>query len=250
MSRIIKAQQGVPVQEAPAVETEEFLSFTDFWQPKADGEAAGHEEEVIRDPREIAEEEAAEIVRRAREEAAAIEAEARERGFAAGEEAGKAEGQRQFQERIDLLDTVLRDLDSQRAMLQARQEEDMLALIKAMVDRLVHHEVSVNPLVIQACLKKAMEFVVENSMVHIHLHGEDFNRLKKAALDNPRLLEGKNRLQLVEDPSVSMGGCLLKTDFGEIGATLEECRDKLYAAVDRAFHEALASSSAEENGAA
>lgn len=250
MSRIIKAQHGVSVQSAPTLETDEFLSFTDFWLPKQEEAEEGGEPtvEVVRSPQEVAAEEAEEILARAREQAEAIEREAHERGFAAGEAEGKAEGERQFQERIDMLDTMLRGLDSQRGEVLARHEADLLPLVKAMVDRLVHHEVSVNPLVIQACLKKAMEYVVENSMVHIHLNSEDFNRLKKATLENPRLLEGKNRLQLVEDPSIDVGGCLLKTDFGEIGATLEECRDKLYSAVDRAFQEALAAEPDGEEG--
>lgn len=253
MSRVIKAQRDVAVQSAPTLETDEFLSFTDFWQPKqdAEGEEGGEPavEVVVRSPQEVAAEEAEEILARAREQAEVLEREAHERGFAAGEAAGKAEGERRFQERIDMLDAMLRGLDSQRGEVLARHEADLLPLVKTMVDRLVHHEVSVNPLVIQACLKKAMEFVVENSMVHIHLHSADFNRLKKATLENPRLLEGKNRLQLVEDPAIDEGGCLLKTDFGEIGATLEECRDKLYGAVDRAFHEALAAEPTGGDGA-
>jgi flagellar assembly protein FliH len=109
-----------------------------------------------------------------------------------------------------------------------------------MVDRLVNHEVSVNPRVIQACFREAMEFVVENSVVQVHLHSEDFHRIKEASLENPTMIAGKSRVELVDDPNISQGGCLLKTDFGEIDATLESCREKLYEAFDRAFLAALA----------
>jgi flagellar assembly protein FliH len=85
-----------------------------------------------------------------------------------------------------------------------------------------------------------MEFVVENSDVQVHLHTEDFNRIKEASMENPALLSGKGRVQLVDDPNISQGGCLLKTNFGEIDSTLEKCREKLYEAVDRAFLAALA----------
>ncbi len=242
MSRVIKPQKQHSVQNAPRHETEEFLSFEDFWQGKGAGlaEAPGAEAPLPRDPREIAGEEAAEILHLAREQAEKIRKAAHEQGYAEGEAAGKAAGQEQYREMIASLDLFLQGLQEQRAKVLGQHEEDLLALIKAMVERLVHHEVSVNPLVIQACLKNAMEFVVENSTVRIHLNGEDFNRLKEASLENPRLIEGKNRIQLVEDPAISPGGCLLKTDFGEIDATLEKCRDKLYAAVDKAFLAALA----------
>ncbi|MGV1099436.1 FliH/SctL family protein [Thiovibrio sp. JS02] len=241
MSRVIKLQKDLTVQSAPKLETEEFLSFEDFWQKEAAGEPEAPAEKP-RDPREIAEEEAAEIVRQAREQAERIKQDAHDKGFARGEAAGSAAGHEQYRGRIAALDAFLAALEGQRGAVLRQYEEDLLALIRSMVERLVHHEVSVNPLVIQACLKNAMEFVVENSTVQIHLNNEDFNRLKKASLENPRLIEGKNRIQLVEDPNISAGGCLLKTDFGEIDATLENCKEKLYAAVDKAFLAALGDS--------
>ncbi|HSR37135.1 MAG TPA: FliH/SctL family protein, partial [Desulfurivibrionaceae bacterium] len=112
-------------------------------------------------------------------------------------------------------------------------------------DRLVHHEISVNPLVIQACLQQAMTFVVENSLVKVHLHSDDLHRIKEISLENPALFEGKNRVQLVEDPAIGQGGCLLKTSFGEIDATIEGGKAKLYEAVEQAFLAALAADAGE-----
>jgi flagellar assembly protein FliH len=182
-------------------------------------------------------------VNSAREEAAKVMQDAYDQGFAEGEAAGRAQGKGEYEDRIAKLSSLLSTLDVQRAEVLHQHEEDLLQLIKTMVDRLVNHEVSVNPLVIKASLQKAMDFVVENSMVQVHLHGDDFNRIKKLSLEDPALLEGKNRVQLVEDPNISAGGCLLKTDFGEIDATLAQSREKLFALVDQAFMAALADSS-------
>lgn len=234
MSKVIKLEQNCPVQAAPKLETEEFLSFEDFWQGKEAG-APLPQAPRPRDPREVAAEEAAALVGQARQQAEDIRREAQAQGFAQGEAAGQAEGLRLYREKIEALDAFLRGLEAQQAALLREQEEALLDLIKTMVDRLVHHELATNSMVIQACLKKAMEFVVENSSVQVHVNGEDFNRLKEASMENPRLMEGKNRLQLVEDPAVAMGGCLLKTDFGEIDATFENRREKLYAGVEKAF---------------
>lgn len=239
MSKVIKLQQKFSVQAAPRMETEEFLSFEDFWQGKGGGEVPVRTLR-LKDPRKIAAAEAAALIEQARQQAEEIRQEAQVQGFAAGEASGQTEGLRLYREKIDALEALLRSLETQRADILRRHEADLLVLVKTMVDRLVHHEVSTNPLVIQVCLKKAMEFVVENSTVQVHINGEDFNRLKQASMENPRLIEGKNRLQLVEDSAVAVGGCLVKTDFGEIDATLESCRENLYAGVDRAFLAALA----------
>lgn len=244
MSKIIKLQQdrGVQTQTAPSLETEEFLSFEDFWQAEP-GSAEARQLEKQRSPREIALEEAAEILRQAGTQADSLREEAYAEGLAKGEAAGKAAGLARYEQRLQELEALLGALDGERETVFRQHEESMLALITTMVDRLVHHEVSVNPLVIQAGLKKAMEFVVENSTVQIHLHSDDFSRLKKASLENARLIEGKNRIQLVEDPNIAVGGCFLKTDFGEIDATLETCKARLYAAVEQAFFAAMAAGS-------
>ena len=108
-----------------------------------------------------------------------------------------------------------------------------------MVDRLVHQEVSTNSRVIQACLKRALSFVVEKSVAKVHLHPDDFIRIREASLANPTLLEGKNRIELIEDATISEGGCFLETDFGDIDATLEYGREKLFDAVEKVFRTSL-----------
>ncbi|MFA7348426.1 MAG: FliH/SctL family protein [Desulfurivibrionaceae bacterium] len=226
-------------QTAPSLETEEFLSFEDFWQAKP-GSAEAKERERRKSPQEIAMEEAAEIIRQAGEQADKLKDEAYAEGFAKGEAEGKAAGLARYEKQREELAGLFTALNGEREAVLKQHEESMLALITSMVDRLVYHEISVNPLVIQACLKKAMEFVVENSTVQIHLHGDDFARLKKASLEDSRLIEGKNRIQLVEDPNIAVGGCFLKTDFGEIDATLETCKARLYGAVEQAFLAAMA----------
>ena len=246
MSKVIKLQQdsAVPTQTAPCLETEDFLSFEDFWQIKPGGAQATRLARH-RSPREIAMEEAAEIIRQAGEQAESLREEAYAEGLAKGEAAGKAAGLARYEKQLAELDALLTALAGEKEAILRQHKESMLALIITMVDRLVYHEVSVNPLVIQACLKNAMEFVVENSTVQIHLNGDDFARLKKASLENSRLIEGKNRIQLVEDPNIAVGGCFLKTDFGEIDTTMENCKARLYAAVEQAFLSAMAGDTTE-----
>ena len=244
MSKIIKLQQDRVVQTAPSLETDDFLSFEDFWQVKP-GSAEAQRLAKHRSPREIAMEEAVEIVRQAGDHAEKLKQEAYAEGKAVGEAEGKADGLAQYEQRLQELDALLTAMNGEREALLRQHQESMLTLITTMVDRLVYHEVSVNPLVIQACLKKAMEFVVENSTVQIHLHSDDFGRLKKASLEDSRLIEGKNRIQLVEDPNIAEGGCFLKTDFGEIDATLETCKARLYGAVEQAFLAAMVADTTE-----
>ncbi|MEW6594814.1 MAG: FliH/SctL family protein [Thermodesulfobacteriota bacterium] len=257
MSNIYKLPQSAPAagtgqpkttsgRLAALPRSDEFLPLTDFW--KRSGVGAGSPQEGAatasapepRDERELARRQAEEIVRQAQVEAARIEQEAREQGFAQGEAAGRAAGKEEYEARVRDVARFLDALQDQRREVLSRYEREIMTLVTTMVDRLVRHEVSVNPLVIQACLKEAMAFVVENSLVKVHLHSEDLHRIKEISLEDPTLFEGKNRVQLVEDPAISQGGCLLKTSFGEIDATLEGGKAKLCEAVEQAFLAALA----------
>jgi len=234
------APDSASLRRAALLDTEEFLSYDDFWRQQSATGGAIKKVERRKTPQEIAAAEAEALLSSAREEAAKVMQDAYDQGFAEGEAAGLAKAKGEYQERIAKLGSLLSALDGQRADVLRQHEEHLLELIKTMVDRLVNHEVSVNPLVIKACLQKAMDYVVENSTVQVHLHADDFNRIKKISLDDPSLLAGKNRVQLVEDPQIGVGGCFLKTDFGEIDATLEQSRARLFAVVEKAFSAALA----------
>ena len=214
-----------------------FTSFSDLWKEMADPGTGG----VVGDPfKARAEIRAARsrgdiIIEEAKAEGERIKADA----LAEGRELAAVETARMMRQYEELLARI----QEQRANLQRQYEEDIFTLVKAMVEQLVNHEVTVNPRVIQACLRHAMGFVVEQSEVRVRLHPEDFQRTKAAGLEDPSLLEGRSQVHLVEDPTVSMGGCFLESSFGEIDATLECRRSQLLAALDEAFLVAQAAAS-------
>lgn len=247
IKRLGKPQSGDRVMTARAAagepEVENFQSFESLWEDAGAMGSDGPEYDALRDLQAEQERlrlECEELVRNAEARAVQIEQEAYERGFAKGEAEALALGAKGEAERQRAVDGVLAAIQGQRAELDAIYERDLLLLTKSLVNRLVYHEVSVNPLVIQACLKKAMEYVVENSTVKVRLHPDDFIRIKDASLENPALLEGKCALQLIEDPLISQGGCYLETDFGEVDATMEQRRTTLDRVVENSFLVALA----------
>jgi flagellar assembly protein FliH len=237
MSDSGKSPQALRSPAAARAEiTETFLPFAEFWQ-----DVDGDRKELNLQKRvEEFQKQKDEIIRRTLAEAELIKQKAYEEGFAAGTEAGRTAGQEQYHKQIKKLEAVLAAVHNEIGARNERYEQQILLLIKSMVDRLVHHEVSVNPEVMRACLRETLQFVMENAQIKVHLHAVDVKRLQEAAAEDPSLLAGKNRLQLVEDPGISAGGCILQTDFGEIDATVENCREKLYEAIDRIFAGILA----------
>ncbi|MBU0479831.1 MAG: hypothetical protein KKG47_01895 [Proteobacteria bacterium] len=194
-----------------------------------------------RDAEEQARISAAEIVSKGKAEAGETRQKAYDEGFARGREEGLAAVRREHDAMLVRLRELMQEIEARCAgAVDLFAEQEVLELVKVMVERLVNHEVSVNPRVIRATLIKALSYVVENSEVRVSLNPDDFNRLKEAGLEEAVLLEGLSRIQLMEDHAIEAGGCLLNTDYGEIDATLANRRQKLYQAVDRAFMSALA----------
>jgi len=175
-------------------------------------------------------------------EAEARVAEITEKARREGREAGLAEGraaaQEELKERLSRLDGLLRAVERERKELYGGYRDDIIALVKAMVDKVLFHEVTTNPKVIEACLQTALTYVVENSKVRVLLHPDDMARLKEIMLSSPDFLQGAELVELVENPSIEAGGCRLESAFGEIDATVETRRRRLFAAIDAVFAKA------------
>ncbi len=184
--------------------------------------------------------EAQRLVQEAQQRVVQLEKEAYDRGFQKGEAEGRKAGEVALAEKISQTSQVIVAAKGERQRICSLYEKDILALVMAMVEQLVNHEVSVNHRVIAKCLHRALGFVVDNSQVVVHLHPEDFLRIKDEVVEDPLFLDNAERVELMEDPAISQGGCLLETTFGEVDATLENCKEKLFKAVEQSFLIALA----------
>jgi flagellar assembly protein FliH len=240
LSKIFELKEKIARDRSP-----DFVSFESLVPGGRAGDDDADPLERLKNEQETVRRETEAMLARARAEKKAIEEDAYRQGLARGEEEGRRAAEKKFADRMAEAARLIGSLEQERARVNRRYEEDMLALIKTMVERLVGHEVSVNPLVIVSCLRRAMEYVVEDSVVKVHLQADDFQHIRERSLEDPTLLQGARRIELIEDPALSRGGCLLQTDFGEIDATLENCRERLFAIVERAFFEALAANGSE-----
>ena len=217
-----------------------FVSYESLFRAAVSGEDRYESLDELTQKRNAVRQETEQLLKEAFAEKTRIEEEAFKKGFEAGRKEGQEAGLQEFEEKIVLAAGLVSELEAERERIREMYEHDLLTLTKVMVERLVHHEVTMNPLVIQASLKKALDYVVENSQVKVHLHHDDFELVKQATLQDPTLLPTHARIQLIEDGAITKGGCLLETDFGEIDATFENGRDLLFAAVDKAVSTALA----------
>jgi flagellar assembly protein FliH len=163
--------------------------------------------------------------RKAAAAAEAIARVAREQSEARGYEAGmtkaKAEMDGQINElkaRVQKLDTLLQFMSRPLEQLDADVEKMLLQLTLSVGKQLARRELRVDPSQVIAIIRESLqELPTAAREARVHLHPQD------AAIVRERLAEpsSERAWTIVEDPTMSRGGCIVKTETSRIDARLE-----------------------------
>jgi flagellar assembly protein FliH len=160
-------------------------------------------------------------LKQAREKSLFIEKEAYEKGFAQGEKDGLELGQRRIEIMIHQFREILLDIERQRKDLYKAFEKEMLQLVVDISKKVIRHELKLHEDIILATLQEALQYVVDRRKLVVHLNPVDYQYL----LAHPEGLslppDGAGGVKVIEDHSITRGGCFLETSFGEVDATVE-----------------------------
>jgi len=167
------------------------------------------------------------VFKEAKKKALFIEKEAYEKGFAQGERDGLALGQKRIETMIQQLKELLLEMKGQQKKLWGTYEKEILELIFSIAKRVIHHEIELQPNVVTATLREAFQYVVERDKIIVHLHPMDYQYLLTHPEQIPFLLNDQEGVKVIEDHSITRGGCLLMTSFDEIDATMESQFDEI-----------------------
>jgi flagellar assembly protein FliH len=147
--------------------------------------------------------------------------EAEERGYQAG--LARAEAQMQAQmdalaARIKQLDSIVESLAVPLRQLDGEVEKELLHLALAIGKQLARRELRVDPAQVIGIIRESLaQLPAAARDVRIHLHPED------AATVRERLPTGGNERAwtIIDDPTLTRGGCLVRTDTSQIDVRLE-----------------------------
>ncbi len=148
---------------------------------------------------------------------AALEREAFAKGFAQGELAGaEAAGQR-GEMMLHRLTQTLEELTQVRAQMIHETERQMVQLALAIARRIVHREVTLDPDLLVAMARVAMERLGETAQVKVRLHPDDYGAAGAARVAQ---LAGSN-VMILADAHLSPGGCRIESDMGILDAGVD-----------------------------
>lgn len=145
---------------------------------------------------------------------AALEREAFAKGFSQGELAGaEAAGQR-GEMMLHRLTQTLEELTQVRAQMIHQTERQMVQLAMAIARRVIQREVTLDPDLLIAMARVAMERLGETAQVKIRLHPDDYEAAGAARVAQ---LAGSN-VMILADAHLSRGGCRIESDMGILDA--------------------------------
>jgi flagellar assembly protein FliH len=153
-------------------------------------------------------------------------------GLRAGREQGLAEGREAAQAELrsarQALEAALGELAEARRRLVDGSRGPLLRLALHVARRIVRAEAAASAEVAARALDAATERARDAAIVRVRVHPRD-----KAAIDQACL--GGPCPDVVADPAVSPGGCLVETECGTVDATVESQWDTVRAALDEAL---------------
>jgi flagellar assembly protein FliH len=163
--------------------------------------------------------------RKAAAAAEAIARVAREQSEARGYEAGMAKAKAEMEghlnevkTRIQRMDKLLQFMSRPLEELDADVEKMLLQLTLTVGKQLARRELRIDPAQVIAIIRESLQDLPTAAReARVHLHPED------ASIVRERLAEPSNERawRIVEDPTMSRGGCVVKTETSRIDARLE-----------------------------
>lgn len=174
--------------------------------------------------------------RKAKAAAEAIARVAREQSEARGYDAGMAKAKTEMEgklaeldARIKRVDTLLQFIGRPLQDLDVEVEKMLLQLALTVGKQLARRELRVDPTQVIAIIRESLaELPAAAREIRVHLHPED------AAIVRERLTAPANERawRVVEDPTMSRGGCVVRTENSQIDARLES---RINAVIANAF---------------
>lgn len=143
------------------------------------------------------------------------------RGYRAGLAKAQAESQVSLDAlsaRVKQLDSILQLLGLPLAQLDASIEKELLHLALAVGKQLARRELRIDPAQVIGIIRESLSQLPATARdVRVHLHPED------AATVRERLAEptSERAWKIVEDPTLTRGGCMVRTETSQIDVRLE-----------------------------
>ncbi len=151
--------------------------------------------------------------REIQDQAERVREDAERRGYSDGLERGRRE----------VADRAVRLLE-ERSKLEEQLADEAARLAAAICEKAIGEHLRVTPDIVRRLAVKALRETVVGEAATIIVHADD-HELIKSNLGELRRAAGGAVIQIDTDSSLTRGGCVIRTEFGEVDASIESLLD-------------------------
>jgi len=166
---------------------------------------------------------AARIIADAEETRSLIEQAARESAVLNAEADTESSIAEQVRDLRTALVNTIDEVSSLGASVTAKAEHTLVELALQIAKKIVGREVTIDREIALTLVKVSLAKLHNRSIATVHLNPIDFAFVQT----HRERLDFRGSLELVEDRSISVGGCLIRTETGDIDARIESQFDEI-----------------------
>jgi flagellar assembly protein FliH len=146
---------------------------------------------------------------------------ARAAALAEGLASGRAEAMDEVASALEAIRVLARDLHERRAALEREVADEAAALAVEVAAKLLRAELAARPERVADVVRGAIRRAGDRSRLVAHVSPGDLAACRAAAPAIVGEMGGIGRLEVVDDPRISRGSCVLETSAGDVDATFE-----------------------------
>lgn len=132
---------------------------------------------------------------------------------------------------LDQLENLLSTIANMKTEIFQYNESHMIQLAFHMASRIAHAEINANPDIIKDIIRSALEIAQSEEEVTVQVAPSQLSFLETLKKESNREFEFLKKVKLDSNPSITVGGCVIATNYGEIDARFEERVSKLWEAI-------------------
>ncbi len=176
---------------------------------------------------QAAQRQGAELVSAARQQAGEIGAQARQEGYAAGYAEGRAQAERELRDLFSYAESTVREAAEARSQLLAESEETLVRLAVSVARRILTTELETRPERVVDVLRGALRKAFVRDRLQVVCNPADLQLIEDAGPTLSSHVGTLRNLELVGDRRIARGGVVVRTDAGDVDATLDAQLERL-----------------------
>lgn len=157
-----------------------------------------------------------------------IQKQAYDESYALGKEEGIKAGQNEIQERVQFLEKIMAALVTPFEDLDKEVDRELVNLALGIAQQLIRREIKSDPGQVIAVVREAIASLpMASRSVQLFLHPEDASIVSEMLTSS----DDNQQWQIIEDPTLSRGGCRISTENSQVDATVETSLAAIFARI-------------------